>query len=124
MSYSRTLGVAASLAVLLAAAGCQEKQTPVEPDPVYPLITESFSGTIEKDGRKGFPFTVTNPGRINTSITSLSPVSTLTMGLGLGAWDATAETCTEQLQAQNGVRLNVVFGGDPPAAGVYLRHYL
>jgi hypothetical protein len=120
MSSLRIFAVAASLATLLGAAGCQQQETPVEPDPVvYPLITENFTGTVEVGGTKAFSFTVTNPGNVNVSITSLSPVSTLTMGLGLGGWTAATETCTEALPATGGARLNVVLTGTPQAAGQY-----
>ena len=61
---------------------------------------------------------MTNPGSLDSAITALSPVSTLTMGLNLGAWDAAAEACPKIL-FNDAARLNVQLSGTPQAAGEY-----
>jgi hypothetical protein len=72
---------------------------------------------------KPFHFAVTNPGSLDAAITALSPVSTLTMGLYLGGWDATTETCPRALPAPTQpvaeVRVNQVLSGTPQSAGEY-----
>lgn len=108
---------AAVFAALLASLACGAT-TPTEPDPVYELKTSNFTGTVKTGATVSFPFAVVNPGDINVSITALSPVSTLTMGIGLGSWDAAAETCTQQLTTTSAT-LNVVFTASPSAAGDY-----
>ncbi len=88
------------------------------PAPVYELKTSTFTGKLTTGGAAGFPFTVVNPGDISLSITELAPVSTLTMGLALGSWDAAASTCTQQLST-NTATVNAVFAANPSAPGEY-----
>jgi hypothetical protein len=117
----RRLAVAQTLTVLAVLAGslaCGAK-SPTEPDPpVYDLKTSTFSGTVKTGETVAFPFTVVNPGDINVSITELGPVSSITMGIAMGFWDATASTCTEQLST-TAATLNVVFAASPSAPGEY-----
>jgi len=113
-----TARFAVVLAALFGSIACGATTTPTEPDPVYELKTSNFTGTIKTGGTVSFPFTVVNPGDISVSIAALSPVSTLTMGVGLGSWDAAAEACTPQ-RTTNSATLNVVFSASPSAAGEY-----
>ena len=117
MRVTATARLVAVFAALLASIACGA-ETPTEPAPVYELKTSMFTGTVKTGGTVSFPFTVVNPGDISVSITALSPVSTLTMGIGLGSWDAAAETCTQQLTTTTAT-VNVVFNASPSAAGGY-----
>lgn len=103
---------------LLGAIACGGTQTPTEPAPVYELKTETFTGTILTGGTNAFPFTVVNPGDFNLAITALAPVGTLTMGLGLGFWDAAASACTG-IGSTNTATLNAVYSYTPSSAGEY-----
>ena len=38
-----------------------------------------------------------NPGDIRVAIAALGPISSLTMGIAMGYWDAVASTCAQQL---------------------------
>ena len=114
---ARFVAVFAALVASIACGG----QTPTEPStpaPVYELKTSTFPGTLTTGGMAGFPFTVVNPGLISLSITELTPVSTLTMGLALGSWDAAATTCTQQVST-NTATINVAYTANPSAAGEY-----
>ena len=106
-----------AIAVFFAMTACGA-ETPIEPDPVYEQKTEAYSGSIASGGSAAFHFPVTNPGSINLAITQLGPVSTLTMGLWLGSWDATTSTCPQQLST-SAATLNLVFSGDPSGPGEY-----
>ncbi len=110
----------AAFAVLLGSIACGAKSPtePTPPAPVYDLKTSTFAGTVKTGGTTAFPFTVVNPGAISVSITELGPVSTLTMGIALGSWDATALTCAEQVTTPSAT-LNVVYTANPSAAGEY-----
>ena len=107
------------LAALLPSIGCGAK-SPTQPDPapVYELKTSTFTGTVKAGESVAFPFTVVNPGDIGVSITELGPISTMTMGIALGYWDAVASTCTQQLTT-SGATLNVIFNATPSAPGEY-----
>ena len=111
----------AGLAALLSSIGCGAK-SPTQPDPapapVYELKTSTFTGTVKAGESAAFPFTVVNPGDIGVSITELGPISTLSMGIALGSWDAAASTCTQQLTT-TAATLNVVFNASPSAPGEY-----
>jgi hypothetical protein len=107
----------AVVVVLLSAIACGAK-TPTEPAPVYDLKTETFTGTIGVAGKVPFKFTVVNPGDIQVAMTALAPTSTLVMGIALGYWDGTTETCVEQLSTTSAT-LNVGFTASPSSAGDY-----
>ena len=92
--------------------------SPTEPDPVYDVKSETFSGSLNTGGGASFPFSVVNPGSIDVSITQLSPVNTLSMGLSLGSWDATTEACTQQVTT-SGATLNMVYSASPNGPGNY-----
>jgi len=118
MNQSRVSG-AAALTLLLASWGCGTS-TPTESTPVtYEQKTEMYSGTLNVGETKPFHFTVTNPGSIDAAITSLSPISTLTMGLNLNFWDAVAETCARSNVSTEVARVNTAISGTPQQAGEY-----
>ena len=100
------------------ACGSTPTEPTAPPAPVYELKTSTFTGKVATGGSAGFPFTVVNPGDISLSITELAPLSTLTMGLALGSWDAAASTCTQQLTT-NTATVNAVFSANPSAPGEY-----
>ncbi len=117
MSLSR-VGAIALLGASLAASGCGSS-TPTSSSPTsYPQLTESFAGTLTVGQLKAFHFKVTNPGSLDTYIASLTPVATLTMGLQLGVWDATAETCSKAIWTDL-AQVNQAMSGTPQAAGEY-----
>jgi hypothetical protein len=118
MNHSTVYGTAA-LTMLLASWGCGSS-TPVEPDPIaYEQKTETYTGRLNAGETKPFHFTVTNPGDIQTAITSLSPISTLTMGLNLNFWDAAAEACPRSSVSTEQARVNAAISGTPQQAGEY-----
>lgn len=114
---ARFVAVFAALVTSIACGGTTPTE-PTAPAPVYELKTSTFPGTLQTGGAVGFPFTVVNPGAISLSIAELAPVSTLTMGLALGSWDAAASSCTQQLST-NTATLNVVFSANPSAPGEF-----
>ena len=71
--------------------------------------TESFSGTIKPGGGAYHTFTVTQAGTVSATLTSLSPQTTIQMGLGIGT--VTGAVCTLVSYASN-----VTIGGAVQAA--------
>ena len=119
MNQSSVYGTAA-LTLLMASWGCGSSSTPTQSTPVtYEQKTETYSGTLKVGETKPFHFTVTNPGSLDAAITSLSPVSTLTMGLNLGAWDPATETCPRSSVSTEVARVNAAISGTPQQAGEY-----
>jgi hypothetical protein len=108
----------AAFAALFGSTACGAT-APTEPTaPTYELKTSTFGGTVDTGGIVAFPVTVVNPGDISVSITALAPVSTITMGLAVGLWDAALTTCTQQLSTSSAT-LNVVYAASPAAPGEY-----
>ena len=106
---------AAALVLLFVAVGCGG--TPTEPEPVYPIKTQNYAGTLALGGSAAFHFEVVNPGLITITITGLSPTA-VPMGHDLGYWQAATETCVAGLSTNNGL-LNVAVAGDPDSPGEY-----
>jgi hypothetical protein len=78
----------------LSAAGCSNSADATSPTlpsvPTSPLVTENFSGTVQVGSSDSKPFTVTSSGfQITVDLTSAGPPATISMGLGVGAWDGT-----------------------------------
>jgi hypothetical protein len=69
--------VAAALA--LAACGGSSATSPTAPSK-----TDTFTGTVAAGGVDAHTFTVAQAGALTVTLTTLSPQSTITIGLGLG----------------------------------------
>ena len=80
----------AALAALAACGGGDSPTTAATPTPESK--TETFTGTLTQSGSVYHPFTIAAQGSISVTLTTLSPQSTITMGLGIGTVSGT--TCT------------------------------
>ena len=110
--------LAATTVMVLSSLACGgSAANPIEPAPVYEQKTETYTGTLNTGSGAAFDFTVTNPGNIVAKITELAPVSTLTMGLSLGFWDATTSLCSQDISGS--VTLNTTMSGQPPGPAQY-----
>jgi hypothetical protein len=83
--FTRVLPIAALLLVVSACGGDNNGDLPTTPPPTD--VTEAFQGVIALNGAVTHPFTVTNPSVITAQLVSLSPDSTLVVGLALGTWN-------------------------------------
>ncbi len=91
--------VAAGMAIGAMAlnAGCGGSSNPNPTLPSAPTKTEVFSGHLEQGKVDYGPgnanhFTITNPGIVTVTLTKISPAP-ITLGLGLGFYDATSSEC-------------------------------
>jgi len=78
---------AAVAALALGACGGSDTTTPNAP-----TTTETFTGTLGVGGVDSHTFTVAQSGALTVTLTTLSPQTTITVGLGLGLPSGTA--CT------------------------------
>ena len=77
---------------LLAAAGCSSgdsttgsSASALPTAPSTPLVTDTFSGTVQPGGNDWRPFTVTSDGyQIALTMTAAGPPATISEGLGVG----------------------------------------
>lgn len=100
----------------MSAVGCGGAAQDTTTTPTPTPITENFSGAIDKNGSVTFPFTVAAPGTIVVTLTSLSPVATLAVGVELGTWDGAV--CTVALSNDN-TKLNDQLTGTSAVGGSF-----
>ena len=100
-TMSTKLLPAVILAVALGQAACSEDINPAIPSEPSNPVTETFTGTLTTNGGKTHPFSAARSGGVRASIVSLAPDSTVTIGLSLGTWNGTAETCATVISNDN-----------------------
>jgi hypothetical protein len=73
-----------------AASGCGS-DTPTTPiTPTLPPTTEQFSGDLSRNGATTHSFTVTGTGTVTSTLNTVAPDSTISIGMALGTWNGTA----------------------------------
>jgi len=99
--------VLASLSLLLpvAVGACDSSTgsttTPTTPDTAS--VTETFSDTVRRSGSKAFAFTQAASGTITIGLNSVSPLSTMALGVAIGSWsDPSCTTITRNDNARAG----------------------
>lgn len=113
-------GVWVVLALLaFGAAGCDdEADTPNTPTPPASTVTESFTGTLTRNGAQAFSFSVAATGQVTATLAELSS-STVPISLSLGNWNGT--TCQVVLANDNAVQGTFVTGTMSAAGNLCLR---
>jgi len=82
-------GTLAATAVILLESKCS-LANPVAPAAETPATaTETFSGTFGQLGSVSHAIVVSATGSMTTRLTSVAPLSTMAIGVGLGSWDGT-----------------------------------
>ena len=71
------------VASALTCAGCRGKDNSTTAPTDTPK-TDTFTGTVQVQGRETHNFTVGNSGQVSVTLTSASPPSTIVMGIGVG----------------------------------------
>jgi hypothetical protein len=82
------------LAMVLVAIGCDNGPSPTDPSEEPTLVTQTFTGTIPRNGSQIHDFTATAAGRVTATVTSISPANAPVFGFSLGTWDALNSVCT------------------------------
>jgi hypothetical protein len=115
------------LALAAGVAGCDDNNdtptTPTTPTtPSTPTTTETFSGTLTRNGASSTTFTVTAGGTVTATLTTLAPDATVPVGLSLGAW--TGSACqVSGISNDAAVQGTVVSGTVTSAAALCVRIY-
>ena len=105
-----------------AAAGCGNNQTTTPTTPTTPTsVTETFSGTVTKNGAVTHTFTSGAAGTVQATLTSLSPDSSIAIGLSLGTWNGA--TCAIVLAKDKATQTSVVTGTVSAVGGLCVRLY-
>jgi hypothetical protein len=98
MSWARSAAGAALFAASMGLTGCGGGAS----TPSSVTFTDLFTGTLLQGATDYGPgnrnhFTVHGVGSLSATITKLSPVSTITVGLGVGVFDTLTSTCSLQV---------------------------
>lgn len=101
--------VALVLPLAMFATACEGDiaNIPTTPDPV--AVTETFSGTLTKNGAATHTFYNTATGSITATLTSLGEEPPEMVGISLGTFSAT-QVCSTVLSRDNAVVTTVVEG--------------
>jgi len=70
--------------------------------------TETFTGTINKNGGNTHTFFTSATGTVQATLTALAPESTTSIGFGVGTF--TGSTCSVTLANDNAVKTSVITG--------------
>ena len=103
------------LPLALLAGACGDNTTTPTTPTAPTLTTETFTGTVNINGAVTHSFAATSTGTVTATLTSMSPDSTLTIGLAMGTWNGA--TCAIVLANDKAVRTSVVTGTLSSVAG-------
>lgn len=109
MRYSFLVRISFVLAVLLTGWACDNGDTPTDPTNP-PTVTETFNGTLTRNGSQLHTFTATARGTVTATLTSVTPADSPAIGLSMGTWDASVEVCTAVLTNNAATTTSVLTG--------------
>jgi hypothetical protein len=116
---SRLKVLALSLALGAAACG-SDTATPTTPTtPV--TVTDTFAGTLTPNGGASYAFTTAASGTVTATLATLSPNTTLIVGLALGTWNGNA--CQIILSKDSATQFSYIIGQASQANTFCVRIY-
>jgi len=111
------------LASVLLTAACSTPSTPTIPTNPGNPTTETFSATINVNGAMTHPFTVGFAGTVTATLTSVSPDSTIPIGMSIGTWDGTTCSLGSGLFQDKAVQGSVITAAISAPGALCLRMY-
>jgi hypothetical protein len=105
------------LGALLSTTACgDDASTPTTPTPTTPpvAITDTFSGSINRNGAATHTFLAQARGTVTVTLTTLAPEGTEAIGLSLGTWNGTA---CQLVIANTAAAQGAVIFGEASSAG-------
>lgn len=111
--------------VIVAACGSDSTSSSSTSPTTVTLATETFTGSIGQNESKVHSFTISSSGNtLLAGYTSLGPSSLTALGLGIGSWDATAQTCSLNITQNDTARSgNTGLSGTPSSGSYCIRVY-
>jgi hypothetical protein len=86
--FVRVLVLCAAVAAAGASSGCSNTESVSTPS--VTTSTETFSGNLTQSSTITHTFTVSAKGTVTISLTGVSPLTTMALGVSLGTWNGTA----------------------------------
>jgi hypothetical protein len=111
---------------VLMTAGCSNDSTTTSASSTTPTtFTETFTGTLGPGAGATshvYTFSVANPGTVTATLVSVTPDTTVVIGLSLGTWNGT--TCTDVIADDQTTQGVTVTSSLAAAANLCVRAYL
>jgi hypothetical protein len=105
--------------LLLLSAACDDTAQITPTTPTTPTTTtDTFAGTLNPNGAVTHSFVVQTAGIITASLTSLTPDSTLRIGLSLGTWNSATSLC-QIILANDEATEGTVMTGSTSSSGTF-----
>lgn len=120
---STKLVPAVILAIAIGHVACSEDINPAVPSEPSNPVTETFTGTLTLNGADTHAFSAARSGAIRATIASLAPDSTVKIGLSLGTWNGTAETCATVISNDNATVGTAIVGAADREGRLCVRVY-
>jgi hypothetical protein len=121
MVYSALrLLLAGALVASLAACGEDPFEVPTAPS-TPTTVTETFAGTIARNGAATHSFTTQASGTLTATLSSLGPDSAAVMGMSLGTWNG--NVCQIVLAKDDATQGSVITGGVSASGFLCVRLY-
>lgn len=118
--HLRGLAIAAVLA--LGVWGCNNT-TPTTATTTTTPTTETFQGTLNPNGAKVFSFAVAAAGTVTATLTTVSPDSSVAIGLALGTWNAASTACQIIIANDSATQAAVLTGAASGVGTLCVRVY-
>jgi len=121
--HARRYASALMLAVgLTCAASCGTTTTPTAPT-TAPSITDTFNADLSQQGSITHNFKVASIGEVTVTLTSVSPLATMSLGVGMMTSDGTS--CISTLTQNDNARANstVALQGTAASGNYCIRVY-
>ena len=80
------------LSAALLAAACDNGPV-ITPTPIGPTVTQTFTGTLTRNGAVTHQFSSLSRGTVTATLTSVNPDTTLAISVSLGTWNVQTTTC-------------------------------
>ena len=90
MRHFTSLSIVFTLFLFSGACASDTSSSTTAPTPAPPTTTDTFSGTVGQLATTGNPFAVSTNGPVTIELTSVEPLSTMALGVGITTWDGTA----------------------------------
>jgi hypothetical protein len=109
LRHAIPLRLAIVLIAGLIVSACDNGDTPTNPSP-NPTVTETFTGTLTRNGAQIHPFIATAQGTVTATITAVSPADSPAFGFSMGTYDIITGICTAVVVNRNAT-LSAVHSG-------------
>lgn len=120
---SRSLLGAVVLLIAFVFAGC-DTATPASPTTTeVPTLSESYSGTLTVNGAVTHPFVVGTPGGVTATLVAVSPDAEVPIGMSIGTFNTTTETCTAVISNDLALQGRVIVGNAQTSGAFCVRVY-